>query len=100
MRLLKGEKIVGCMGGEKVSQLACVVCRIPAVRSIDIAQSGLHVHGCELQRSVSLCQEHFIEACILFPELQELERHRPAPDGKGIVSEQRAAKAKGSRSSP
>lgn len=74
MRLLKGEKITGCVAGDAVSQLACGICASPAVRSIVIAQSELRVHDCELQRSVSLCQDHFVEACIVFPELQELER--------------------------
>ena len=74
MRLLKGEKITDCIAGDAVSHLACVLCRIPAIRTIVIAQSELGANDCALHRTVSLCQDHFVEACILFPELQEVER--------------------------
>jgi hypothetical protein len=74
MRLLKGEKVIACRAGDAVSRLACLICGSPAVRTIAIARPGLCIHDSEFQRSVSLCQDHFVEACILFPELQELER--------------------------
>lgn len=73
MRLLNHEKISGVQLNGSVAEMRCVECEQAAIRLVLIAPEGKLDEPDELKRQIPLCKQHFIDACILFPELRLVE---------------------------
>ena len=71
MRLLADERISNVLESGAV-ELRCAECREPAIRMVLMGHGETAEEPNEGKRNVTLCKEHFIDACILFPELRRL----------------------------
>lgn len=72
MRLLADERISNVVDKGAVERMRCSECREPAIRLVLMAHAEIAEEPNEGKRNVPLCKEHFIDACILFPELRRL----------------------------
>lgn len=75
MILLHGETLASISVSKETDQ--CWLCRQPAIRTITINGKDNSL-GEAAARTVTLCKEHFIEACIAHPALRLLEEERRA----------------------
>jgi hypothetical protein len=70
MQLFSQEKIVNAIFNGVVATLRCSECEELAIRLVLVCHDALITLPDEFKRKIPLCPEHFIEACIQFPELR------------------------------
>jgi len=68
MKLRPGERLAACL--VEMAMAHCSVCGYTAYRILVVRATN------QSRRKVTLCGQHFTEACIAYPEIRELERHR------------------------